>query len=84
MVNFIIWFTEFISTILFGLLPKISIYDLVGAAIGGIFSLAFYFVLLPFMYLVNSSDIKYTMVEDSWFHAVRGIFRRTNVQVAPN
>ena len=55
----------------------------VGTGTAHIFAMVFYFVLLPFLYLVNDSDVKNTIVEDNWVRAIRGIFNRTNVQLLP-
>jgi len=64
-------------------IPKIFGHGQVGTAIGMTLAMLFYFVLLPLSYLINSSDIKSTIVEESWFHAIRGLFNRTNIQVLP-
>ena len=82
-VTFIVWLTEFVGSILMMLTPKIFAHGQVGTATGGIFILSFYFVLLPFCYLINSSDVKTVIVEESWFRAIRGIFNRPNIQVLP-
>ena len=83
MVTFILWLIEFVGSILMIFVPKIFDHGQVGTTAGNIFVVLFYFVLLPFFYLVNSSDVKLTIAEESWFRAIRGIFNRSNVQVLP-
>ena len=80
-VTFMTWLIEFIGSILLTLIPKLFGHGQVGTAAGAILTFSFYFVLLPFCYLVNNSDIKNTIVEESWLHAIRGIFSRTNIEI---
>ena len=80
-VTFIVWLIEFVASILLIFIPKIFGHGQVGTGAGTIFVSLFYFLLLPFSYLINSSDIKGEIVDESWFHAIRGIFNRTNIQV---
>ena len=82
-VTFILWLIEFVGSILLIFVPKIFEHGQVGTTAGNTFVVLFYFVLLRFCYLVNSSDVKLTIAEESWFRAMRGIFNRTNVQVLP-
>ena len=82
-VTFVLWLIEFVGSILMIFVPKIFDHGQVGTTAGNIFVVLFYFVLLPFFYLVNSSDVKLTIAEESWFRAIRGIFNRSNVQVLP-
>ena len=82
-VTFILWLTEFVVSILLLSVPNISGHGQAGSAAGMIFVVPFYFVLLPFLYLVNSSDVKLTIAEESWFRAIRGIFNRSNNEVLP-
>ena len=79
-VTFITWFTEFVGSCLLLFIPNVFGHGQVGTAIGYTVVVAFYFILIPFLYLVNSSDTKATIVDDSWFLAIKGIFNRTNVQ----
>ena len=78
-----VWLIEFVGSIMM-LLPKIFGHAHIGTATGGILILSFYFVLLPFSYLINSSDVKAAIVEESWFHAITGIFSRSHVRVLPS
>ena len=80
-VTFMIWLIEFVGSFIQIFIPKMVGHGQVGTATGLIFVVSLYFVLLPFAYLINSSDIKQTIVDESWFHAVRGIFSRTSIQV---
>ena len=80
-VTFIVWLTEFLGSLVLLLSTLVFGHDQVGTAVGRTISLVFYFVLLPFLYLVNDSDVKSAIVEDSWVHAIRGIFNRTNIQL---
>ena len=82
-VTFIMWAIELVGSLLLILITTIFGHGQIGAATAGIFIFAFYFVILPFCYLVNSSDIKYAIVDDGWIRTVRGIFNRTNIQVLP-
>ena len=82
-VTFMIWLIEFVGSFIQIFIPKIVGHGQVGTGAGAIFVVSLYFVLLPFAYLINSSDIKHTIVDESWFHAVRGIFSRTNIQAFP-
>ena len=77
------WLTEFVGSLLILCIPKIFGHGQIGASIGWMFHIAFYFVLLPFFYLVNDSDVKNAMVEDSWYRPIKGIFSRTSVEVLP-
>ena len=43
----------------------------------------FYFVILPFLYLVNDSDVKNRITDGSWFRAMKGVFNRSNHRVLP-
>ena len=83
MVTFLIWLIEFVGSIVLIFTPKIFGHGQVGTGAGHVFAFSFYFVLLPFSYLINNSDIKNTIVEESWFNAIRGVFNRTNIQVFP-
>ena len=65
------------------LIGKIFGHGQIGTEIGYLFTASLYFVLLPFCYLINSSDIKNAIVDESWFRAIRGVFNRTNIQVLP-
>ena len=80
-VTFILWLIEFIGSISLIFAPTIFGHGQVGTMAGRSFVALFYFVLLPFFYLVNDSDVKSTIAEESWFRAIRGIFNRSNVQV---
>ena len=82
-VTFMIWLIEFVGSFILIFIPKIVGHGQVGTGAGWIFCVSLYFVLLPFAYLINSTDIKQTIVDESWFYAVRGIFNRTNIQVLP-
>ena len=82
-VTFIMWAIEFVGSLQLMLITTIFGHEQVGAATAGIFIFAFYFVILPFCYLVNNSDIKYAIVDDGWIRTIRGIFNRTNIQVLP-
>ena len=82
-VTFIVWFTEFVGSLILVLPPMVFGHGQVGTAIGRTLYLATCFVLLPFLYLINDSDVKSAIVEDSWVHAIRGIFNRTNIHVLP-
>ena len=76
---------RFITVALFvaAAIPTLFGHGQVGTAVGETVTFSFYFVLLLFSYLVNNSDIKNTIVEDTLFRAIRGIFSRTNIQVLP-
>ena len=65
------------------LAPSVFGHAQAGTATAHTIGIAFYFVLLPFLYLVNDSDVKNTIVEDNWVRAIRGIFNRTNIEVLP-
>ena len=77
------WLTEFVGSILLIFGSTIFGHGQVGTGTSQIFVMVFYFVVIPFLYLVNDSDVKYTIAEDSWFRAIRGIFNRTNIHVFP-
>ena len=83
-VTFILWLIEFVGSTLLLLVPTIFGHGQAGTATGMLFVALFYFVLLPFFYLVNNSDVKSTIAEESWVRAIRGIFNRRNIQVLPN
>ena len=83
-VTFILWLIEFVGQIALVFVPKIFGHGQAGTAAGMIFVVLFYFVLLPFFYLVNSSDVKQTIAEESWFRAIREIFNRSNNEVLPD
>ena len=82
-VTFIAWLMEFLALFVTAVIPTLFGHGQVAHAALQIFTHLFYFVLLPFCYLVNSSDTKNAIVDESWFHAIRGIFNRTNIQVLP-
>ena len=77
------WLTEFVGSILLIFGSTIFGHGQVGTGTVYIFAEVFYFVFLPFLYLVNASDVKKTIAEDSWFRAVRGIFNRASIQELP-
>ena len=79
-VTFIAWIIEFVGSILMPFVPKIFGHGLVGTGAGDVIILLFYFVLLPFSYLINDPDIKSAIVDKNWFHAIIGIFNRTNIE----
>ena len=83
-VTFIVWFTEFVGSLLMIFAPAVFGYAQFGTAAGYTTVQAFYFVILPFLYLVNDSDVKNTIVEDNWVRAIRGIFNRTKIEVFRN
>ena len=82
-ITFIVWLTEFIFSFLFIFVPKIFGHGQVATETGYVLSVTFYFVLLPFLYLVNDSDVKNTIADESWFRAIRRIFNKPTRQVAP-
>ena len=82
-VTFLLWLIEFVGSIILIFVPTIFGHGQTGTTTGNIFVVMFYFVLLPFCYLVNTSDVKLTIAEESWYLAMRGIFNRSNVQVLP-
>ena len=82
-VTFVVWLTEFVGSVMWIFTPTVFGHAQVGTATGHTIVVAFYFVVLPFLYLVNDSDVKNTIAEDSWLRAIRGIFKRTNIQVLP-
>ena len=82
-VTFVVWLTECVGSIILIFGSTIFGHGQVGTGTAHIFAMAFYFVLLPFLYLVNDSDVKNTIAEDNWFRAIRGIFNRTTIQVLP-
>ncbi len=82
-VTFIVWFAEFVGSILWISIPKIFGHGQVGTSIGYGLVMDLYFVVLPFLYLINDSDVKDSITDDGWFRTIRGIFNRTNVQVLP-
>ena len=83
-VTFILWLIEFVGSILVMFIPTIFGHGAAGSVTAMLFIVPFYFVLLPFFYLVNSSDVKSTIAEESWFRAINGIFNRSHVRVLPN
>ena len=83
-VSFIAWLIEFLALFVGAAIPLIVGQGHVAHPALQIISHFLYFVLLPFCYLVNSSDIKNAIVDESWFQAIRGIFNRTNIQVLRN
>ena len=80
-VTFVVWLAEFVGSILLIFVPSMAGHGQFGNSLQIVLVMGFYFVLLPFLYLVNDSDIKKAIMDDSWFGAIRGIFNRTNVQV---
>ena len=82
--SFVVWLIECVGSIMMAYGSAMFGHGQVGTGISQIFVMVFYFVVIPFLYLVNDSDVKYTIAEDSWFRAIRGIFNRTNIQVLPN
>ncbi len=82
-VTFVVWLTEFAGSLLAVFTPTVFGHGQNGTATGHTMVLAFYFVLLPFLYLVNDSEIKNAIVEDSLFRAIRGIFKRHSTRVLP-
>ena len=80
-VTFIAWLIEFVASFTAPLIPKVFGHGQVELGAGLILVSSFYFILLPFAYLINDSDIKRTIVDESWLYAVKGIFQRSNVQV---
>ena len=82
-VSFIVWFAEFFGSILLIFTPKIFGHTQVGTGIGYGLMADLYFVVLPFLYLINDSDVKNSIADDSWFRGIRGIFSRPKVQVLP-
>ena len=82
-VTFIAWLMEFLALFVAASIPTMFGHGQVAHAVWQILTHWFYFVLLPFCYLINSSDTKNAIVDDNWFHAIRGIFNRTNIQVLP-
>ena len=82
-VTFIVWLTEFVGSLLIIFPPMVFGHAQVGTATAHTIGISFYFVLLPFLYLVNDSDVKNTIVEDNWARAIRGIFNRTNIEILP-
>ena len=78
-----VWFTEFVGSFLLVFIPKIFDHEQVGTTTANAFTVTFYFVVLPFLYLVNDTEVKNTITDDSWFHAIRGIFNRPNRKVLP-
>ena len=83
MVTFIVWLAEFVGSILLIFVPSMAGHGQFGNSLQIVLVMGFYFVLLPFLYLVNDSDIKKAIMDDSWLGAIRGIFNRTNIQVLP-
>ena len=79
-VTFIAWLIEFIGSLLPPLILKTVGHEQVGIAAAEILRSSFYFLLLPLAYLINSSDLKAAIVDESWFHAIRVIFNRNNIQ----
>ncbi len=77
------WLTEFVGSILLIFGSTIFGHGQVGTGAAHIFAMVFYFVLLPFLYMVNDSDVKNTIAEGSWFRAVTGIFNRASIQELP-
>ena len=82
-VTFVVWLTECVGSIILIFGSTVFGHAQVGTGIANIVATAFYFVLIPFLYLINDSDVKNTIAEDSWFRAIRGIFNRTNIQILP-
>ena len=72
------WLTEFLGSLIMILPPMVFGHAQAGTATSLTITLIFYFVFLPFLYLVNDSDVKNTIVEDNWVRAIRGIFNRVN------
>ena len=63
--------------------PKIFAHEQVGVSFRSAIMMDMYFLVLPFLYLVNDTDVKNRITDDGWFSAIRGIFSRTNNQVLP-
>ena len=82
-VAFIVWLAEFVNSIVAMFGPTLFAHEQVAASFGSAITMDMYFVVLPFLYLVNDTDVKNTITDDGWFRAIRGIFNRTNVQVLP-
>ena len=82
-ITFILWLIELIGSIILVSARTVFGHGPVGTATTGVFLMLFYFLLLPFFYLVNDSDVKSTIAEESWYRAMRGIFNRSNVEVLP-
>ena len=81
-VTFIAWFVEFLALFAVAVIPPIFFGQSRDAHVAlQILTHLFYFVLMPFSYLINSPDTKNAIVDTNWFHAIRGIFNRTNIQV---
>ena len=77
------WLTEFVGSVLLIFGSTIFGHGQVGTGTTHIFAMVFYFVLLPFLYLVNDPDVKKKIAEESWFRAVSGIFNGANIQELP-
>ena len=82
-VTCIVWFAEFVGSILLIFIPKVFGHTQAGTSIGYGFMVDLYFVLLPFLYLINDSDVKNSIADDSLFRGIRGIFNRPKAQVLP-
>ena len=83
-VTFIAWLMEFLGSFVAAAIPAIFGHGQIAYAALQILALFFYFVLLPFFYLLNDSEVKSTIAEESWVRAIRGIFNRSNTQVLSN
>ena len=79
-VTFIAWLMEFLALFVAAGIPTIFGHGQVAHAVLQILIHFFYFVLLPFCYLINSSGTKNAIVDESWFLAIRGIFSTINTQ----
>ena len=74
---------EFVNSIVAMFGPTLFAHEQVAASFGNAITTNMYFVVLPFLYLVNDTDVKNAITDDGWFRAIRGIFDRTNIEVLP-
>ena len=74
---------EFVTSMVMMGGPKLFAHEQVGVSFRSAIMMDMYFLVLPFLYLVNDTDVKHTITDDGWFRAIRGIFSRTNIQVLP-
>ena len=72
--TFICWLVEFAGSFLFIFGPFITAHRNVGWGIIQILILFVYFILLPFTYLMNSSETKNAIADSNWVSGISVVF----------
>ena len=73
--TFICWLVEFLGSFLCIFGPFITGHRNVGWGVIKVMIMFVYFILLPFTYLINSSETKKTIVDFSWISGIAVVFR---------